>query len=68
LASLGAVPRDHGHRKVPDIQAAYKKLLARGLPAEDRFKPRVGRNQRWLLNLFDPDGSRTELMEPGLAK
>lgn len=54
--------------EVPDIQAAYKKLLARGLPAEDRFKPRVGRNQRWLLNLFDPDGSRTELMEPGLAK
>ena len=54
--------------EVPDIQAAYKKLLARGLPAEDRFKPRVGRNQRWLLNLFDPDGSRAELMEPGLAK
>ena len=54
--------------EVPDIQAAYKKLLAHGLPAEDRFKPRVGRNQRWLLNLFDPDGSRAELMEPGPAK
>jgi lactoylglutathione lyase len=50
--------------EVPDIQAAYKKLLERGLPAEDRYKPRVGRNKRWLLNLFDPDGSRTELMEP----
>ena len=26
--------------------------------------PQVGRNRRWQLNLFDPDGSRTELMEP----
>jgi hypothetical protein len=41
-----------------------KKLLERGLPAEDRYKPRVGRNKRWLLNLFDPDGNRSELMEP----
>lgn len=54
--------------EVPDIQAAYRKLLARGLPPEERFKPRLGRNQRWLLNLFDPDGSRAELMEPAPAK
>jgi hypothetical protein len=26
--------------------------------------PRVGRNKRWQLNLYDSDGSRTELMEP----
>jgi hypothetical protein len=26
--------------------------------------PRIGRNNRWQLNLFDPDGTRTELMEP----
>jgi hypothetical protein len=26
--------------------------------------PQVGRNRRWQLNLFDPDGSRAELMEP----
>lgn len=25
---------------------------------------RIGRNRRWQLNLFDPDGTRTELMEP----
>lgn len=53
--------------EVPDIQAAYKELLRRGVPAEERYKPRVGRNKRWLLNLFDPDGSRTELMEPKLV-
>ena len=26
--------------------------------------PNVGRNGRWQLNLFDPDGTRIELMEP----
>jgi hypothetical protein len=32
-------------------------------PASVR-SPQVGRNRRWQLNLFDPDGSRAELMEP----
>ena len=50
--------------EAPDIQAAYKKAVEHGLPPDDRFKPRVGRNQRWLMNTFDPDGSRTEFMEP----
>jgi predicted enzyme related to lactoylglutathione lyase len=26
--------------------------------------PRIGRNNRWQLNLYDPDGTRIELMEP----
>ncbi len=50
--------------EVSDIQAAYRKAVDHGVPDQDRFKPRVGRNNRWLMNLFDPDGSRTELMEP----
>ena len=49
---------------VPEIEPAYKMLLSHGLPADERHKPRKGRNQLWLLNLFDPDGTRTELMEP----
>lgn len=49
--------------EVPDIQQAYKTVLSRGVSGE-RHKPRIGRNKRWQLNLFDPDGSRTELMEP----
>ncbi|MEK7405950.1 MAG: VOC family protein, partial [Acidobacteriota bacterium] len=53
---------------VPDIQAAYKQAVAQGLPDEERFRPRVGRNNRWLNNMFDPDGSRTELMETRLAR
>ena len=50
--------------EVPDIQAARRKAAERGVPDQERFRPRVGRNKRWQLNLFDPDGSRTELMEP----
>jgi len=53
--------------QVPDIQAAYEKLRRRGLPDEPRYQPRIGRNGRRLANLFDPDGSRTELMEPNPA-
>jgi len=50
--------------QTPDVEAAYRQLLAQGLPDSERFRPRVGRNGRRLANLFDPDGSRTELMEP----
>ncbi|MBI3683164.1 MAG: VOC family protein [Acidobacteria bacterium] len=61
-AQLGSM--HHICLEVPDIQVAYKELLARGVPAGERHSPRIGRNRRWLLNLFDADGSRTELMEP----
>jgi lactoylglutathione lyase len=50
--------------EVADVPAAHRALLARGLPDEERYRPRVGRNGRRLFNLFDPDGSRTEVMEP----
>lgn len=51
---------------VPDIQTALETVRKR-TPEPDRDKiasPQVGRNRRWQLNLFDPDGTRTELMEP----
>ena len=51
---------------VPDIQAAWEAAGAR-TPAAERSKlgpPNVGRNGRWQLNLYDGDGTRTELMEP----
>jgi len=38
-------------------------VVARSAPGSLRDKPTVGRNRHWLLSLFDPDGSRTELME-----
>ena len=51
---------------VPDIQKALEIVRARSSETERRKmqSPRVGRNNRWQLNLFDPDGSRVELMEP----
>jgi catechol 2,3-dioxygenase-like lactoylglutathione lyase family enzyme len=51
---------------VPDIQAAWEAAGAR-TPAAERATlgpPNVGRNGRWQLNLYDVDGTRTELMEP----
>lgn len=51
---------------VPDIQAAWETVAARTeAPARARLAaPNVGRNNRWQLNLYDADGTRTELMEP----
>jgi catechol 2,3-dioxygenase-like lactoylglutathione lyase family enzyme len=51
---------------VPDIQSAWEAVAGRMDPAA-RAKlspPNVGRNGRWQLNLYDADGTRTELMEP----
>jgi lactoylglutathione lyase len=56
----------HMALRVPDIQAALELLRSRpgGLDRGTVRGPQVGRNNRWQLNLYDPDGSRCELMEP----
>lgn len=64
-AQLGS--QHHLCLETADIQASHRTALDRGAPA-DRSQPRIGRNGRWQLNLFDPDGTRTELMEPRPAK
>jgi catechol 2,3-dioxygenase-like lactoylglutathione lyase family enzyme len=56
----------HACLLVGDIQAAWEAVRAR-TPAATRAslqKPRIGRNNKWQLNLFDKDGTRVELMEP----
>jgi catechol 2,3-dioxygenase-like lactoylglutathione lyase family enzyme len=56
----------HACLLVPDIQAAWETVRSR-TPAARRGalqKPRIGRNNKWQLNLFDRDGTRVELMEP----
>lgn len=53
--------------EVPDIGKAKQWLEARPA-AKDYTRPmeiRTGANRKRQLNLFDPDGTRTELMEPG---
>jgi catechol 2,3-dioxygenase-like lactoylglutathione lyase family enzyme len=53
--------------EVPDVAAAQARLLARPYHASYArpLEARVGTNRRRQLNLFDPDGTRVELMEPG---
>jgi catechol 2,3-dioxygenase-like lactoylglutathione lyase family enzyme len=49
---------------VPDIQEALETARTRSDERNARATPQVGRNRRWQLNLFDPDGTRVEFMEP----
>jgi catechol 2,3-dioxygenase-like lactoylglutathione lyase family enzyme len=53
--------------EVADIQAAQKTLAGRGAGGP-KNQAKIGRNGKWQLNLFDPVGSRVEVMEPRLAK
>jgi catechol 2,3-dioxygenase-like lactoylglutathione lyase family enzyme len=52
--------------RVPDIQVAWETVAARSAAMQRPLggPPNVGVNGRWQLNLFDPDGTRVELMEP----
>jgi catechol 2,3-dioxygenase-like lactoylglutathione lyase family enzyme len=48
---------------VPSMQPAAEFLKQRGRPSTHREQPQVGRDGKWQLNLYDPDGTRVELME-----
>jgi catechol 2,3-dioxygenase-like lactoylglutathione lyase family enzyme len=45
---------------VPSMAAAAKELQAKGYKFEE---PKIGRDGKWQLNLYDPDDTRVELME-----
>lgn len=47
---------------VPSVDAAYKTLQGRNMTIGQG--PKVGRDGKWQLNLYDPDLTRAELMEP----
>lgn len=52
--------------QVSDIDASVAVLTAKPGKLYDRtIEPRLGVNRKHQANLFDPDGTRTELMEPG---
>ena len=65
------VPADASHRTlgvmnhialgVPDIHAAEQQLLKNGMKLTE--EPKIGRDGKWQLNLYDPDQTRVELME-----
>jgi catechol 2,3-dioxygenase-like lactoylglutathione lyase family enzyme len=46
---------------VPSVAAGYKTLTERGMQIE---QPKIGRDGKWQLNLYDPNLTRSELMEP----
>jgi catechol 2,3-dioxygenase-like lactoylglutathione lyase family enzyme len=46
---------------VTDIHATEKRLRAAGLKFPE--EPKIGRDGKWQLNLYDPDDTRVELME-----
>ena len=46
---------------VPDIHTAEKQLRANGWSGTEQ--PKIGRDGKWQLNLYDPDDTRVEFME-----
>jgi len=46
---------------VSDVRAAAKELESKGMKLPE--PPEIGRDGKWQLNLYDPDGTRIELME-----
>ena len=48
---------------VANMKAADQQLLDSGLQIPANQAPKIGRDGKWQLNLFDPDGTRVELME-----
>jgi lactoylglutathione lyase len=46
---------------VSSVEQSHQWLLARGMRTEE---PKIGRDGKWQLNLYDPNFTRAELMEP----
>ena len=70
LVQYGEIDRErlgsthHICLRVDDIDNALEKAHERGLPRTETHAAKVGMVKHWLANLFDPDGTRVEFMEP----
>ena len=47
---------------VPSVAEAYQTAVGRGYQSKE--KPQIGRDGKWQYNLYDPDLTRVEVMEP----
>jgi len=47
---------------VPSVKAGYQAVLKRGYKPDE--KPQIGRDGKWQFNMYDPNLTRVELMEP----
>jgi hypothetical protein len=54
---------DHFSLGVPSIEAAYTRLWNGDRLQGQSELPKIGRDAKWQLNLYDPDGTRAEIME-----
>ena len=61
---MGAV--QHMALEVRDMRVARDLVQQRGGLTDLQVRAHVGNNRHWLMHLFDPDGSRTEVMETGV--
>jgi catechol 2,3-dioxygenase-like lactoylglutathione lyase family enzyme len=61
---MGAV--QHIGLEVTDMRAARDMAQERGGYTDVQVRAHVGNNRHWLMHLFDPDGSRTEVVETAL--
>ena len=48
---------------VPSVSEAAGLLRTRGWKPSENEKEQIGKDGKWQLNLYDPDGTRVELME-----
>ena len=54
---------NHFSLGVPNMEKAFNLLYAEDrLPAKDSL-PKIGADGKWQLNIYDPDGTRAEVME-----
>jgi len=56
---------------VPNMQKALEQLHKNGLPPDSKFaddKSEIGRDGKWQFDIFDPDWTRIEFMEPTPAQ
>lgn len=54
---------NHVSLGVPDIQTTTKLLRERGWKPKEESEPQMGKDGKWQLNVYDPDGTRIEFME-----
>ena len=47
---------------VPNVKSGYKTAVSRGYKPDE--KPQIGRDGKWQFNMYDPNFTRVELMEP----
>ena len=58
----------HVGLEVSDIRVVRDTLQERGHYTDVRVRASVGNNRHWLIHLFDPDGSRTEIMSKDVVE